>query len=130
MPSVLGLLEAREKKIREEVAQLREEAERVQAALAAAEDAVERLAGARAAVAEVLAEAPAGDAGSVRGAVAGSVVPHRADGVGVEALAAEYQQILTVLAAPRAAEACGRSRSLWRWAGTRRPPGWRECAAG
>lgn len=32
MPSVLGLLEAREKKIREEVARLREEAERVQAA--------------------------------------------------------------------------------------------------
>ncbi|MGP3974362.1 hypothetical protein ACTWQF_10145 [Streptomyces sp. 8N114] len=33
MPSVLGLLEAREKKVREEVARLREEAERVRAAL-------------------------------------------------------------------------------------------------
>ncbi|MEU2264886.1 hypothetical protein ABZ568_00225 [Streptomyces olindensis] len=31
MPSVLGLLETREKKVREEVARLREEAERVQA---------------------------------------------------------------------------------------------------
>ena len=32
VPSVLGLLEAREKKVREEVARLRDEAERVQAA--------------------------------------------------------------------------------------------------
>lgn len=80
MPSVLGLLEPREKKVREEVAQLREEVERVQAALAVAEDALERLAGARGTVAEVLAEAPAGDAGSARGVMAGSVVPHRAAG--------------------------------------------------
>ncbi|MFE2972479.1 hypothetical protein ACFXKC_54875 [Streptomyces sp. NPDC059340] len=37
MPSVLGLLEAREKKVREEVARLRQEAERAQAALGEAE---------------------------------------------------------------------------------------------
>lgn len=104
MPSVLGLLEAREKKVREEVARLRQEAERVQAALDAAESALERLAGARVTVAEVLAESPGEDAGPVRGAVAGSVVPHRAEGVGTEKLAAEYQQILSVLAATDTAE--------------------------
>ncbi|MET9511959.1 hypothetical protein ABZX62_26465 [Streptomyces flavidovirens] len=37
MPSVLGLLEAREKKIREELAQLREEAERIMSVLATPE---------------------------------------------------------------------------------------------
>ncbi|WP_404953271.1 hypothetical protein [Streptomyces sp. 147326] len=47
MPSVLGMLEAREKKAREEVARLREEAERVQTALAAAENTLTRLADAR-----------------------------------------------------------------------------------
>lgn len=47
MPSVPGLLEAREKKVREEVARLRDEAERVQAALGEAERALQRLADAR-----------------------------------------------------------------------------------
>ncbi|MFD8339411.1 hypothetical protein ACFV42_43395 [Streptomyces solisilvae] len=42
MPSVLGLLEAREKKVLEEVARLREEAERAQAALGDAERALQR----------------------------------------------------------------------------------------
>ncbi|NUH42581.1 transposase [Streptomyces samsunensis] len=56
MPSVLGLLEAREKKVLEEVARLREEAERAQAALGDAERALQRHADARATVAEVLAE--------------------------------------------------------------------------
>lgn len=37
MPSVLGLLGAREKRVREEVARLREEAERITAALSAGE---------------------------------------------------------------------------------------------
>ncbi len=37
MPSVLGLLEAREKKVRAKVVRLREEAERIRAALSAAE---------------------------------------------------------------------------------------------
>ncbi|WP_223279866.1 hypothetical protein [Streptomyces sp. SDr-06] len=100
----MGLLEAREKKVREEVARLREEAERVQAALGVAERALERLELARVTVAEVLAEEPsAGAAGPGRAAVAGSVVPHRAEGVGAEVLAPEYQQILAVLAAPEAA---------------------------
>ncbi|MFF4728716.1 hypothetical protein ACFY3M_25835 [Streptomyces mirabilis] len=103
MPSVLGLLEAREKKAREEVARLREEAERVQAALAVAEGALVRLSGARATVAEVLDETSVGEE-PVRGAMASSVVSHRADGAGVEVLAVEYQQILVVLAAPEAGE--------------------------
>ena len=54
MPSVLGLLEAREKKIREEVTRLREEAERVQAVLGEAELALQRLVDARITVTEVL----------------------------------------------------------------------------
>jgi hypothetical protein len=80
-------------------------AERVQAALQAAERDLERLADARVTVAEVLADQPsAGEAGPGRAAGAGSVVPPRAEGIGVEALAPEYQQILSVLAAPEAAE--------------------------
>ncbi|KIZ18459.1 hypothetical protein [Streptomyces natalensis] len=103
MPSVLGLLEAREKKVREEVAQLREEAERVQAALDAAECALQRLTDARATVAEVLAEPLAEEVGQARAVVAGRVVPERAEGVGIEVLAPEYQQIMQVLAARDAA---------------------------
>jgi F0F1-type ATP synthase membrane subunit b/b' len=53
VPSVLGLLEAREKRVREEIARLREEAERVQAALGEAEGALQRLVDARATVAAV-----------------------------------------------------------------------------
>lgn len=53
--SVLGLLEAREKRVREEIEGLREEAERVQAALGEAERALQRLVAARVTVAEVLA---------------------------------------------------------------------------
>ncbi|WP_369265150.1 hypothetical protein [Streptomyces sp. R35] len=104
MPSVLGMLEAREKKVREEVARLREEAERVQAALVAAEGALVRLAGARETVAEVLGE-QAGQGGELsRSAVAGSTVPHRGENAVASALAPEYQQILRVLAAPEAAD--------------------------
>ncbi|WP_329373145.1 hypothetical protein [Streptomyces sp. NBC_01483] len=43
LPSVLDLLEAREKRVREEVARLWEEAERGQAALGDAERTLERL---------------------------------------------------------------------------------------
>ena len=50
---MLGLLEAREKKVREEVARLREEAERVRAALDAAESTLARPSEARETVAEV-----------------------------------------------------------------------------
>jgi hypothetical protein len=104
MPSVVGLLEAREKLFREEVARLEEEAARVQAALEAARGALGRLADARVTVAEVLSEEPVGDHGPARCAVAGSVVPPRSEGMGVEVLAVEYQQILSVLAGPEAAE--------------------------
>lgn len=52
---MIGLLEAREKKAREEVARLREEAGRVQAALDVAERSLNRLADARATFVEVLA---------------------------------------------------------------------------
>jgi hypothetical protein len=58
----------------------------------------------RVTVAEVLSEEPADDRGPARGAVAGSVVPPRGEGMGVEALAVEYQQILSVLDAPQAAQ--------------------------
>ncbi|MET7783624.1 hypothetical protein ABZT28_49465 [Streptomyces sp. NPDC005388] len=97
MASVLGLLEAREKKVREEIARLREEAERVQAALGAAEGALGRLVNARATVAEVLAEPPSAVTEPMSGAVAGAVVPRRTGDMAASALAPDYQQILSVL---------------------------------
>ncbi|WP_031487601.1 resistance protein Rx N-terminal domain-containing protein [Streptomyces bicolor] len=103
MPSVLGLLEAREKKVREEVARLREEAERIQAALGAAERQLERLGQARETVTEVLAGAVAEGPGPVRAAaVMRATVPHRVEGIGAEALTTEYQRILAALATPEA----------------------------
>lgn len=104
MPSVLGLLEAREMNVREEVARLQEEAERVQAALGSAQAELSRLAEARITVAEVLAQDGMAGEGPVSGAVAGSVVPVRTGGMGAQVLAAEYQRILSVLAEPAAAE--------------------------
>ncbi|MCX4579782.1 hypothetical protein OHB41_42705 [Streptomyces sp. NBC_01571] len=97
MPSVLGLLEAREKRVREEIARLREETERVQAALGDAERALQRLVDARVTVAEVLAEPSSKVAESARSAVAGSPVPRRAEGMAVAVLAPDYQRILSVL---------------------------------
>ncbi|GED90734.1 hypothetical protein [Streptomyces sp. 6-11-2] len=90
MPSVLGLLEAREKKVREEVA-------RLQAALSEAERALQQLVDARATVAEVLAEPPVAVAEPARKAVAGSVVPHRTEGMAASALTPDYQRIVSVL---------------------------------
>ncbi|MGW2051977.1 hypothetical protein ACWCPF_43700 [Streptomyces sp. NPDC001858] len=105
MPSVLGLLEAREKKVREEVARLREEAERVEAALGEAERALQRLADARVTVAEVLAEPPpVAVAESVVSAVAGSVVPRRTEGMTAAVLPADYQRIMSVLESDAARE--------------------------
>ncbi|MCI3221868.1 hypothetical protein [Streptomyces sp. NP-1717] len=75
MPSLLGLLEAREKKAREEIARSRDEAERVQPALGEAECTLQRLVGARAA--ELLAEPSSAVAEPALGAMAGSPVPHR-----------------------------------------------------
>ncbi|GAU71399.1 hypothetical protein SSP35_37_00180 [Streptomyces sp. NBRC 110611] len=63
---MFGLLEAREKKVREEVARLRKEAEQVQAALDTAEGAQWRLANARETVTEVLAETHASQEGQTR----------------------------------------------------------------
>ncbi|MFD7283735.1 hypothetical protein ACFV80_43780 [Streptomyces sp. NPDC059862] len=97
MASVLGLLEAREKKIREEVAGLREEAERVQAALGEAERALQRLVDARVTVTEVLTEPPSAAAEPAPRAVAGSVVPHRIEGMAASVLAPDYQRIVEVL---------------------------------
>lgn len=95
--SVLGLLEAREKRVREEIARLREEAERVQAALGEAEGGLQRLVDARVTVAEVLAEPPSTDAEPARGAMTGSPVPHRAEGMEASVLAPDYQRIVSVL---------------------------------
>ncbi|CAM5268042.1 hypothetical protein SHIRM173S_09383 [Streptomyces hirsutus] len=100
MPSVIGLLEAREKKVREEVARLREEAERVQAALDAAERYLNRLADARATVAEVLAAEQTAPAAGLPGRVVpGRIVPPWSPGIDARALAVEYQRILSILAA-------------------------------
>jgi hypothetical protein len=97
------MVEAREKRVCEEVARLWEEAERVQAVLVAAEGALVRLAGAGETVAEVLGE-QAGRGGELAsGAVAGSTVPHRGGNAVVEVLVPEYRQILRVLAVPEAA---------------------------
>ncbi|MCX4461753.1 hypothetical protein OG585_54435 (plasmid) [Streptomyces sp. NBC_01340] len=59
---MLGLLEAREKRVREELARLREEAEREPTALGDAERTLERLVDARVTVTEVLAGPPFPDA--------------------------------------------------------------------
>jgi hypothetical protein len=90
VPSVLGLLEAREKKVREEVARLR-------AALDEAEAALQRLVDARATVAEVLAEPSCVVAKPVGSAVVGSVVPHRAEGMDASVLVPDYERIVSVL---------------------------------
>ncbi|WP_406355248.1 hypothetical protein OHB56_22325 [Streptomyces sp. NBC_01635] len=97
MASVLGLLEAREKKAREEIARLREEAEQVQAALGEAERVLQRLVDARVTVAEVLAEPPSAVVEPQRGPVAGSVVPHRTGSMTASVLAPDYQRIVSVL---------------------------------
>ncbi|MGW0882509.1 hypothetical protein [Streptomyces sp. NPDC002671] len=97
MPSVLGLLESREKKVREEIAWLREEAERVRAALVEAESRLARPADARVTVAEVLAEPPSAFAEPVAGAVAESLVPRRTEGTTASALPPDCQRIVCVL---------------------------------
>ena len=94
---VLGLLEAREKRVREEIARLREEAERVQAALGKAEHGLQRLVDARVTVAEVLADPPSAVAEPARGAMAGSLVPRRAEDMEASVLAPDCQRIVSVL---------------------------------
>jgi hypothetical protein len=99
VPSVLGLLEAKESAAREEAA-------RIAAVLDEAERALERLVIAREAVVETLADpiaktpAPVGKGagGAVVGAaVAGSPVPRRDEQSASVALAPEYQRIISVL---------------------------------
>ncbi|MET9915398.1 hypothetical protein ABZZ74_53990 [Streptomyces sp. NPDC006476] len=97
MASVLGLLEAREKRVREEIARLREEVERVQAALGEAEAALQRLVDARVTVTEVLAGPPSVIAEPPGTAVPGSTVPRRETGMAATVLAPDYQRILAVL---------------------------------
>jgi hypothetical protein len=97
VPSVLGLLEAREKRVREEIARLREEAERVQATLGDAERALQRLVDARVTVVEVLGEPPSAVAEPAQSAVAGSPVPLRAGDMAASVLAPDYQRIVAVL---------------------------------
>ncbi|MBN3933279.1 hypothetical protein IQ279_27410 [Streptomyces verrucosisporus] len=58
---------------------------------------VQRLVDARATVAEVLAESSSSVAEPDRGAMAGSPVPHRSEGMPASVLAADYQRIVSVL---------------------------------
>jgi hypothetical protein len=102
MPSVMGLLEERERAARQRV-------EVLQAELREAEAAWERFVIARQTVAEVLAEPPAGEeaasggvagerAARVASAVPGSVVPLWREGLDPGALAPDYQRLVEVLA--------------------------------
>lgn len=106
MPSVKGLLEERERAARQRVELLREEAERVLAALREAEAFWERKAVALEEVDDALAVGPESMAGGgvevedVLSApvVAGSVVPQWREGLSVSVLTPDYQRIIGVLA--------------------------------
>jgi hypothetical protein len=105
----MGLLEERELGARRRVESLREEADRVLAALRDAELAWERFVITRETLDEVLAppgEPGAADSPDVEGVatrpaaapvVAGSVVPVWREGLDMAVLSAEYQRIMTVL---------------------------------
>jgi hypothetical protein len=115
MPSVIGLLEERERAAAQRVEVLREEADRVLAALRDAESDWERFVVSRETVVEVLAGPENADAPvsgnpepspSAGGAVPGSVVPGWSDGLVVSALSPEYQRIMAVAGASSAALTC------------------------
>ncbi|WP_457034322.1 hypothetical protein [Kitasatospora sp. P5_F3] len=102
MPSVMGLLEERERAARQRV-------EVLQAELQEAEAAWERFVIARQTVAEVLAEPPVGEEAPSAGvagerparvavAVPGSVVPAGREGLALDLLAPDYQRLVEVLA--------------------------------
>ncbi|MFJ9522675.1 hypothetical protein ACIRPK_31070 [Kitasatospora sp. NPDC101801] len=101
MPSVMGLLEERERAARQRVEVLRAE-------LQEAEAVWERFVIARQTVAEVLAEPAAGEAplagvagerpARVAGVVPGSVVPTWREGLVLGSLAPDYQRLVEVLA--------------------------------
>ncbi|AKH86450.1 hypothetical protein AA958_34200 [Streptomyces sp. CNQ-509] len=107
VPSVMGLLEARESAARVRVEELRAEADRVRVELVEAEAVLGRRVVALAELAEVLAagavlQEPVGPAPvpvEVKEPVAGSVVPVWREGVTVEVLAPEYRRLLAVLEA-------------------------------
>ena len=107
MPSVVGLLEAREAAARVRVEELRTEVDRVLAELAAAEALLDRRAIAVAELTEALAVGvgaeepvrPAPVPVVVKEPVAGSVVPEWAEGVTAAVLAPEYRRLLGVLEA-------------------------------
>jgi hypothetical protein len=107
VPSVLGLLEAKEASARGRVEAAREEVARAAVELAEAERSVERLVIAREAVVEVLSE-PATQGSALVGAGAESVlaevgavprstVPHRREGLTSSVLAPDYRRIMSVL---------------------------------
>jgi hypothetical protein len=120
VPSVLGLLEAKESAARERVEQTREEAARIAAVLEEAERALERLVTAREAVVEVLSEPAAGAvapvvvaSAAVVGAVPRSTVPYRREGLASTVLAPDYQRIVSVVEAEAVAGRIGiRARAL------------------
>ncbi|MFD0210667.1 hypothetical protein ACFVH9_16415 [Streptomyces hirsutus] len=123
MPSVVGLLEERERGARQRVEVLRQEADRVLAELRDAELFWERFVTAREVLTEVLtgpgggadveeavvpvAESTAPTPTPKRGAMPGSVVPVWREGLEVSALSPDYQQIVRVLAASKTALTCG-----------------------
>ncbi|MEU6578504.1 hypothetical protein [Streptomyces sp. NPDC046805] len=118
MPSVIGLLEERERAAAQRVEVLRTEADRVLAALREAELDWERFVVSRETVVEVLAspdgveEAATPASGdpepspSPSGAVPGPVVPAWCEGLVVAVLSPEYQRIMKVLIAAEGALSC------------------------
>jgi DNA-directed RNA polymerase subunit H (RpoH/RPB5) len=101
MPSVMGLLEERERAVRQQV-------EALQAELREAEAVLERVVIARETVGQVLAEPRCGQAVPlvvtdgppvpVAGAVPGSVVPVWRDGLDAGVLAPDYRRIMNIVA--------------------------------
>ncbi len=129
MPSVVGLLEERERAARQRMEVLRAE-------LREAEVTWERFVITRQTVAEVLAEPPAGEeplsvgvAGErparVAGAVPGPVVPAWREGLDLVSLAPDHRRLVEVLAGSGRRWTVGGSlrHSVWRWSRRR----WREC---
>jgi predicted nucleotidyltransferase len=124
VPSVLGLLEAKESAARERVERTREDAVRIAAVLEEAERALERLVIAREAVVEVLAEPAAHAVAPVEGvvesvlvagvgAVPRSTVPYRRGELTSAVLAPDYQRIMSVVEAEAVAGREGiRARAL------------------
>jgi hypothetical protein len=116
MPSVIGLLEERERAAAQRVEVLRTEADQVLAALREAELDWERFVVSRETVVEVLAgpggaeEADTPTSGdpepSPAGAVPGSVVPAWCEGLVVSVLSQEYQRMMKVLIAAEGALSC------------------------